>query len=217
MRVKIILLTTILFVSNLYLNAQNRAMGYELIFGKNTFQTTSKKYKEPANSSFFSDEFYFLFKDKNVVIKIPERFDSIWACSFSQPKKCHLIIHKIDKFNVSKIIDTINEDEFVEMISTETIVSQKSKKFKVDRISFQILESNGRHIYSSNCDTSKLNLDNYLIMSFKELVNGGFLILESVAFIDDDSLKQEIKCSIAWVIEKKTTANSGFVQVGQTE
>jgi hypothetical protein len=195
---------TILFcflLSSLTTAGQPKTKSYQLVFGIDTFKTTTFT-KSDSYSNKSLREYSYLFKDGRQIIKIPRRIDTTYVRDMNFPTKGRTIIDTVDQIVVNKIIDTINRSQLNKMINAEIQIYSGGNKLKVDEVHFEAIQSTGKSSYTIGLHKSRISEGTYAFKEISSLDKGGYLILKTVWFYDSQNRRQEIECNVAWRIDQ---------------
>ena len=177
---------------------QTKTKGYRLVFGKDTFQTTTTISKDLFYKGSFI-EYSFLFKNQSQTIKIPRRIDTIRTINRSS--KRGIRIDTVDQIIVDKMIDTISKAELNGIINSEIKIYDKKIKLKFDEAQFETIQPNGKTSFTIDLQRPKISEGKHAYESLSSLKAGGHLILHAIWFYDSKGNRREIECNIAWMIE----------------
>ena len=194
---------TFLFLSSLInVVGQTKTRGYQLVFGKDTFQTATTIAKESFDKSSFR-EYSYLFKNKSQIITIPRRIDTIRVRvrNISNPPHIQIRIDTVDQIKVNKIVDTISKNELTDIINSEIKIYDRKVKLKFDEAQFETIQPSGKTSFTIDLQTPKLIEGKHIFESLSSLKEGGHFILRTVWFYDSKQNRHEIECNIAWKIE----------------
>jgi hypothetical protein len=179
---------------------QPKTKSYQLVFGIDTFQTTTFTKTDPFNNKSLR-EYSYLFKDGRPIIKIPRRIDTLYVCDMNFPTKGRTIIDTVDQIVVNKIIDTITRSQLNKMINAEIQIYRGRNKLKFDEVHFEAIQPNGKSSYTIGLQKIRISEGTYAFKEISSLDKGGYLILKTVWFHDLQNRRQEIECNVAWRID----------------
>jgi hypothetical protein len=179
---------------------QTKTRGYQLVFGKDTFQTATTILKGSFDKSAFR-EYSYLFKNQSQIIIIPRRIDTISVYNISDPSHSRIRIDTVDQIKVNKIIDTISKAELTHVINSEIKIYDRKVKLKFDEAQFETIQPNGKTSFTIDLQKSKISEGKHAYESLSSLREGGHFILRTIWFYDSKGDRHEIECNIAWMIE----------------
>lgn len=125
---------TILFcflLSSLMAAGQTKTKSYRLVFGIDTFKTTTFIKTDPFNKKSIR-EYSYLFKDGRQIIKIQRRIDTAYVRDMNFPTKGRTVIDTVDQIIVNRIVDTIGRALLDKIINSEIQIYSETCKLKFD-------------------------------------------------------------------------------------
>ena len=195
------ILTILFLLSMTKVVGQTKTRGYQLVFGKDTFQTETIIDKESFDKS-LSREYSYLFKNQSQTIIIPRRIDTIRVRGRNISKSYFKIrIDTVDQIKVSKIVDTVSKAELFEIINSEIKIYNRKIKLKFDEAQFETIQPNGKTSFTIDLQKSKISDEKNVYASLSSIKAGGHLILRTIWFYDSKQERHEIECNIAWMTE----------------
>jgi hypothetical protein len=196
------ILIILFLASQIKVAGQTKTRGYQLVLGKDTFQTETTIAKDPFDKKSFR-EYSYLFKNQSQIIKIPRRIDriSVRSRTNSQPSHNKIRIDTVDQIKVNKIIDTISKSELTNIINSEIKIYNRKINLKFDEAQFETIQPNGKSSYTIDLQNPKISEGEHAFESLTALKEGGYFILHTVWFYDGKENRHEIECNIAWLIK----------------
>lgn len=179
---------------------QTKTKGYQIVFGKDTFQTSTTIEKNEFDNNSLR-EYSYLFKNQSQIILIPRRIDKIWVRDITNPSESKLKIDTVDQIVVNKVVDTISKAELNYIIKSEIKIYDRKLKLKFDEAQFETIQPNGKISFTIDLQRPRINEGKHATESISALETGGYLILGTIWFYDLKGDRHEIECNIAWMLE----------------
>ena len=179
---------------------QPKTNGYQIVFGRDTFQTSTTIEKNEFDNNSLR-EYSYLFKNQSQIILIPRRIDRIWVRNITDPSKSRLKIDTVDQIVVNKVLDTISKAELNYIIKSEIKIYDRKHKLKFDEAQFETIQPNGKTSFTIDLQRPRINEGKHANESLSSLKTGGHLILSTIWFYDLKGDRHEIECNIAWMLE----------------
>jgi len=195
---------TILFcflLSSLVSAGQTKTKSYQLVFGIDTFKTTTFTKSDPFNNKSIR-EYSYLFKNGRQIIKIPRRIDTAYVRNMNFPTKGRTVIDTVDQIVVNKIVDTIGRRQLDKIINSEIQIYSGRNKLKFDEAQFETIQSTGKSSHTIDLQKARVREGTHAFKEISLLDKGGFLILKTVWFYDLQNRRQEIECNVAWRMDE---------------
>ena len=200
MRTLSIILAFLLSSSLTSVVGQNKTRGYQIVFGKDTFQTATTIGKNSFDKSSLR-EYSYLFKGQSQIIAIPRRIDTIHVRNISYPSRSRIRIDTVDQIQVNKIIDTISKATLTDIINSEIEIYDRNVKLKFDEAQFETIQPSGKTSFTIDLQKTRIRDGKHAFESLSALKEGGYLIFRTLWFYDNKQNRHEIECNIAWKIE----------------
>ena len=181
---------------------QSKVKCYQLVFGIDTFKTTTFTERDPYDKKSLR-EYSYLFRRGREIIKIPRRIDTVAVYNISSnPTKRKIRIDTVDQVVVSKIVDTINRSTLDTIINREIQIFSGGNKLKFDEAQFEAIQSNGKSSYTIDLQKTRVREGKHAFQKISNLDKGGHLILKTIWFYDLRGNRHEIECNIAWLVDE---------------
>ncbi len=180
---------------------QTKTKSYQLVFGIDTFKTTTFTKSDPFNNKYLR-EYSYLFKNGRQIIKIPKRIDTAYVPDIYFPTKGRIQIDTVDHIVVNKIVDTIGRPQLDKIINSEIQIYSGINKLKFDEAQFETILSTGKSSYTIDLQKARVREGTHAFKEISLLDKGGYLILKTVWFYDLQNRRQEIECNVAWRIDE---------------
>jgi len=188
-------------LSSLMAAGQTKTKSYQLVFGIDTFKTTTFAKSDPFNNKSLR-EYSYLFKDGRQIIKIPRRIDTAFVRNMNFPTKGRTVIDTVDQIVVNKIVDTIDRPELDKIINSEIQIYSGTNKLKFDEAQFETVQSTGKSSYTIDLQKARVREGTHAFKQISSLDKGGYLILKTIWFYDLQNSRQDIECNVAWRIDE---------------
>ena len=178
---------------------QTKTREYQLVFGKDTFQTMTTTSRDSFDKKTLREDSY-LFKNQSQVIKIPRRIDRVRRFSSSYPSGSIVEIDTVDQVEVDKIVDTIGKLQLTYIINSEIQVYDGHTKLKFAEAHFEAIQPDGKTSFTVVLQKTKILDGKHAFESISSIREGGYLIFHTIWFYDKKQHRREIECNIAWMI-----------------
>lgn len=191
----------VFLLSSLMTTGQTKTKSYQLVFGIDTFKTTTFTKTDPFNNKYLR-EYSYLFKNGRQIIKIPKRIDTAYVPDIYFPTKGRTEIDTVDQIVVNKIVDAIGRPQLDKIINSEIQIYSGRNKLKFDEAQFETILSTGKSSYTIDLQKVRVREGTHAFKEISLLDKGGYLILKTVWFYDLQNRRQEIECNVAWRIDE---------------
>ena len=200
MRTLLTILTFLFYSSLTFTFGQSKTRGYQLVVGKDTFQTATIIAKNTFDNNSLR-EYSYLFKGQSQIIKIPRRIDTVWVRNITRPSRSRIRIDTVDQIVVNRIVDTISKSELNNIINSEIEIYKGKVKLKFDEAQFETIQPNGKTSFTIDLQRTKIKDGEHAFKSLSNLKEGGYFIFRTLWFYDKKRNRHEIECNIAWLLE----------------
>jgi hypothetical protein len=195
------ILIYLILSSSIVAFGQTKTSGYQLVFGKDTFQTATTISKDPFNKN-SKREYSNLYRNQFQIITIPRRIDAITVYDVSDVSASRKVLDTVKHIKVSKIVDTITNAELTDIIKSEIKIFNRSVKLRFDEAHFETIQPSGETSFTIDLQKSRISEGQHANEALSSLKDGGYFILHTIWFYDSKGRRHEIECNIAWMLKK---------------